>query len=350
LGDLDHETQPFGLVVPAGIVSTTGIAGLTLGGGIGWLSRKYGLTADNLLSVDLVTAEGQLVHASADEHPDLFWGMRGGGGNLGIVTSFQYALQPLGPIVVSGLILHPLEAGTGLLQFVREFSASAPDELAVMPLVRRAPPLPFLPEKVHGTPVVGVGVCYAGSIEEGQRLVAPLKAYGQPLVDLVAPKPFTALQTMFDSGAPHGNQYYLKSEYLSGLSDGAIEAVLHHAGTMTSPLSVAPIFHLGGAVSRVAPDATAFGHRDAPYALTIQAEWVDPSEADRHVQWARDFWEAIKPYSAGGVYVNFISEDEGEDRVKAAYGSELYARLAALKAKYDPTNFFRLNQNIKPSA
>jgi FAD/FMN-containing dehydrogenase len=350
LGDLDRETQAFGLAAPAGIVSTTGIAGLTLGGGIGWLSRKYGLTADNLLSVDVVTADGRFLTASEEENADLFWGVRGGGGNFGIVTSFEYRLHPVGPIVVAGLLLHPMEKATEFLRFVREYAAKAPDELTVIPLLRLAPAAPFLPVEVHGAPVVGAGVLYAGPIDEGQRAVQPLKEFGSPLADLIGPKPFMAIQTMFDSGAAPGNQYYLKSEYMFDFSDDAIDAIVAHAARITSPLSLAAFFQLGGAVSRVGENDTAFSHRDAAFALNIQASWVDPEESDEHIQWTRDFWTALQPFSTGGVYVNFLSEDEGEDRVRAAYGAVKHERLVALKNKYDPTNLFRMNQNIKPTA
>lgn len=350
LGDLDRETQAFGLAAPAGIVSTTGIAGLTLGGGIGWLSRKHGLTSDNLLSVDVVTADGRFLTASEDENADLFWGVRGGGGNFGIVTSFEYRLHPVGPIVVGGLVLHPMEKAREFLRFVREFAASAPEELTVIPLLRRAPPAPFVPVEAHGAPVVAAAVMYAGPIEEGQRLVQPLKDFGSPLADVIGPKPFMALQTIFDAAAAPGNQYYLKSEYMFDLSDGAIDAIVTHATRITSPLSLAAFFQLGGAVRRVGEDDTAFSHRDAAFALNIQASWLDPEESAVHIRWTREFWTAMKPFSTGGVYVNFLSEDEGEDRVTAAYGAAKQERLVALKNKYDPTNFFRLNQNIKPTA
>lgn len=348
-GDLDRDTQAFGLAAPGGIVSTTGIAGLTLGGGIGWLSRKHGLTSDNLLSVDIVTADGRFLTASEDENADLFWAVRGGGGNFGIVTSFEYRLHPVGPIVVAGLILHPMEKAREFLRFYREYAATAPDELTAIPLLRLAPAAPFLPEDVHGAPVVGVAVLYAGPIEDGQRVVQPLKEFGSPLVDLIGPKPYMAHQTMFDAAAPHGNQYYLKSEYLRSLSDDAIDVIATYGASILSPLSLAAFFHLGGAVSRVAEDDTAFSHRDAAFALNIQASWLDPEESDQHIRWTRDFWTAMQPFSTGGVYVNFLSEDEGEDRVRAAYGAANYERLVALKNKYDPTNLFRLNQNIKPT-
>jgi FAD/FMN-containing dehydrogenase len=348
-GDLDWETQPFGLATPGGIVSATGIAGLTLGGGIGWLQRKYGLTCDNLLSVDIVTADGRFLTASEEENADLFWAVRGGGGNFGIVTSFEYRLHPVGPIVVAGLVLHPMEEAREFLRFYREYVATAPDELSVIPLLRLAPPAPFLPKEVHGAPVVGAAVLYAGPVEEGQRLVKPLKDFGSPLADLIGPKPYIVHQTMFDAGAPDGNQYYEKSEYLSGLSDDAIDVIAAHGPGITSPGSVVAFQHMGGAISRVGEGDTAVSHRDAALAFVIQSGWVDPEESDRHIRWTREFWKAMQPFSTGGVYVNFLSEDEGEDRVQAAYGAATYERLVALKNKYDPTNLFHLNQNIKPT-
>jgi FAD/FMN-containing dehydrogenase len=349
LGDLDRETQAFGLAVPAGIVSTTGIAGLTLGGGIGWLSRKHGLTLDNLLSVDIVTADGQFQRASEDENAELFWGVRGGGGNFGVVTSFEYRLHPVGPIVVAGLVLHPMEKAGGFLRFVRDYAAVAPDELAVIPLLRRAPSTPFLPKSVHGAPVVGAAVLYAGPVKDGQRIVRPLKEFGSPLVDLIDPKPFTTHQATFDAGAPRGNHYYVKSEYLSGFSDDAIDTIAAYGASVTSPFTIVAFQHLGGAVSRVDEDATAFNHRDAAFALAIQASWTNPAESEKHIRWTREFWTAMRPFSLGGTYVNFVSADEGEDRVKELYGAAKYERLVALKNKYDPTNLFRLNQNIRPT-
>ena len=349
LGDLDRDTQAFGLAVPAGIVSTTGIAGLTLGGGIGWLSRKYGLTVDNLLSVDMVTADGQFVTASEDENADLFWGVRGGGGNFGIVTSFEYRLHPVGPMVVAGVVFHPLEKAKEVLRFYRDYVASAPDELAALPFIRLAPPVPFLPKDVHGAPVIGIAVLYAGSIADGERVVRPLREFGSPLVDLIGPKPFTAHQAMFDSGATPGEQYYVKSEYLPGFTDDAIDTIVKYGASITSPMSLAVFFHLGGAVSRVGGHETAFSHRDAAFSLIIQSHWLDAAESDKHIGWTRDFWKAMQQFSGGGVYVNFVSEDEGEDRVRAAYDAAKYERLVALKNKYDPTNLFRRNQNIKPT-
>ncbi len=325
-----------------------GIAGFTLGGGIGWLTRKHGLTCDNLLSVDIVTADGRLLTASEYENTDLFWGVRGGGGNFGIVTSFEYRLHPVGPMVLSGMALHPIDKAAEFLRFYRDFAATAPDELMTIPLIRFAPPASFIPEPLRNKLVVGVAVCYVGSVDDGEQAVQPLKEFGPPAAYLIGPKLFTTFQAMFDAGAPPGNMYYQKTECLTGLSDEAIETFIAHAAQMTSPLSLASFYQLGGAVSRVGRDETAFSHREAAFVMNIQSAWVDPNESNRHMQWTHDFWKAMRPLSTGGVYVNFISADEGEDRVRAAYDETSYERLVALKNKYDPANLFRLNQNIKP--
>ncbi len=350
LGELDRETQIFGLSVPSGIVTTTGIAGLTLGGGFGYIARKYGLSIDNLISVDMVTAEGEFLTVSKTENEDLFWGLRGGGGNFGIVTSFEYKLQKIGPMVLGGMLLHPMEDAPAFLRFYRDFIADAPDELTVVPLLRLAPPAPFLPKELHGKPVVGVIVLYAGSIEKGESLIAPLRQYGTPLIDGIGPKPFRVLQSALDATAKPGFNYYVKSEFLPALSDNIIDTLVDHALRITSPLSVIAGFHLGGAVSRVDEDATAYSHRKAAYSLIINTAWTDPDESEEHIQWTRSFWEALQPFSIGGAYVNFQSNDEGEDRVKGTYGTAKFERLSLLKKKYDPSNFFRLNQNIKPTS
>ena len=348
-GDVDRETQAFGLATPSGIVSSTGIAGLTLGGGFGWLSRKYGFTSDNLLSVDVVTADGEFLTASDTENADLFWGLRGGGGNFGIVTSFRYRLHPVGPVVVAGLRLYPMDQADAVLRFYRDFAANAPDELGTLAVLRMAPAAPFLPREIHGQPVVGIAVCYAGSVEEGERAVQPLKAFGTPVSDGIGPKPYTQHQTLLDSGVPAGRHYYWKSEYLAALTDETSATLVHHAPRMTSPLTSVLLFQLGGAIGRVPEDASAASHRDAAYVLNIQSSWLDAAEAARHVAWTREFWVAVRPLAMGGVYVNFVGADEGVERVKAAYDTDKLQRLAALKARYDPTNFFRVNQNIQPA-
>jgi FAD/FMN-containing dehydrogenase len=347
-GELDRETQLHGLATVGGIVTHTGIAGLTLGGGIGWLMRKHGATVDNLVSVDLVTADGEIVVASEDENPDLFWGLRGGGGNFGIVTSFEYRLHPVGPIVLAGPIFHALEDAPEVLRFYRDFIAAAPDELTTIFDLSVPPPLPSLPEQVHGKPVVMVGACYAGSPDEGGEVVRPLKQFGRPIVDLLEPKPYTALQSMFDPLVPHGWHRYWKSVEVPPLTDAAIDTLVEHASALTSPKSYCIVFHLGGALARGREDETAYSQRDAAHNVNINAVWTeDDVEGDRHVAWARDFFSAMQPHAGRRVYVNFLG-DEGADRVRQAYGARQYERLVELKRAYDPTNFFRLNQNIEP--
>ena len=346
LGDLDHETQHFGLAVPAGVVTTTGVAGLTLGGGFGWLSPKLGLTCDNLISADVVTANGELVSASAEENADLYWGIRGGGGNFGVVTSFHFRLHSVGPTVLAGTVVHPMEKAEELLKFHRDFIAQAPPEVGTVFALRFAPPAPFLPPEVHGKPIAAFFVCYSGQLDEGERVLKPLRQIGTPLADVVAPKPFNAHQAMLDAVQPPGRNYYWKSEDLPELSDGAIDTIVAHSHAITSPHTIVAIFQLGGAVASVSDGATAYSHRKAAYAVNCNASWED-GNSEPHVQWARDFSDALQPHSMG-VYVNFMG-DEGEDRARAAYGPEKYARLVELKDKYDPTNFFRVNQNIKPT-
>ncbi|MGH7321844.1 MAG: FAD-binding oxidoreductase [Candidatus Rokuibacteriota bacterium] len=346
-GEFDHETQAFGLATPGGIITHTGIGGLTLGGGLGWLMRRHGLTCDNLLSADLVTADGELLRASAEEHADLFWGLRGGGGNFGVVTSFEYRLHPVGPIVLAGVMLHPAARAREVLGFYRDYIAAAPDELTTIVVLRMAPPAPFLPPSVHGQPVVVIGACYAGPLEEGERAVAPLRRFGEPLVDLIRPTPYASHQALFDPTAPHGLNYYWKSEYLPPLSDALIDTLTEHAWRVETPESYTIMFHLGGAVGRQDPEGSAFEDRRATHAAVIDAVWSEPARASACVAWTQKFWEAIRPCSTGHIYVNFLGE-EGQDRVRAAYGEAKYERLRALKRKYDPTNFFRMNQNIVP--
>jgi FAD/FMN-containing dehydrogenase len=347
-GELDRETQAFGLATTGGVVTHTGIAGLTLGGGIGWLMRKHGATVDNLLSAQLVTVNGDVVTASGDENADLFWGIRGGGGNFGIVASFEYRLHPVGPEVLAGPIFHALDDASELLRFYREFIAHAPDELTTIINLRRAPSLPLLPSELHGRPVVMVVVCYAGPLGEGEAVVRPLRAFGSPLLDAIEARPYTALQSMFDATVPHGWHYYWKSSELPPLSDGAIETLLEHVAEQTSPISYCITFQLGGAVSRVGDDETAFSQRDAAHNVNINAVWTaDDEEPERHVEWARRFHAALERFACDRVYVNFLG-DEGEERVRSAYGDEKYRRLAALKGEWDPSNFLRHNQNIEP--
>jgi FAD/FMN-containing dehydrogenase len=342
----DLETQAFGLASTGGLVSTTGIAGFTLGGGIGWLVRKHGLALDNLVSVDMVTAKAELVTANMNENTDLFWGVKGGGGNFGIVTSFEYQLHPVGPIVLGGLIAYRAEEGQALLRFYRDFVKEAPEELTTLVVYLTAPPLPFLPKEVHGKHLVAIVLCYCGKVEDGQRILSPLRKFGKPVADVIQPMPYTVLQSMLDGAAPAGIQNYWKSAYISGLNDDVIDLILTYGERITSPLSAIHVHQLGGAMRRIGDDATAFSHRDAPFALNIVSSWKEPSENDKNINWTREFFAAVQKF-ATGAYVNFMGE-EGADRVKEAYG-EKYSQLVALKNKYDPTNFFHVNQNIKPT-
>lgn len=346
LGELDRETQAFGLAVPAGIVTHTGLAGLTLGGGIGWLMRKYGLTIDQLLSVDVVTADGDFVKASEQENADLFWGVRGGSGNFGIVTEFEFRLNPVGPVVLAGPILWAMEESPQVLRFYREWIKEVPDELTTIIVHRRAPPFPFIPAELHGRHVVMVVCCYAGPHDEGERVIAPMRKFGSPLLDLCERKPFVMHQAMFDASLPHGRWYYFRACDVAELSDDVIDITAEHALRMKSPLNAFPIFQLGGAVARVPEDATAFNGRSAGHTFNVNATTETSEGFEEEREWSRALWSALSPYHTS-VYANFLM-DEGEDRILQAYGPEKYARLKALKGKYDPDNFFRLNQNIRP--
>jgi FAD/FMN-containing dehydrogenase len=348
-GELDRETQTFGLAVPGGVVSTTGIAGLTLGGGQGWLGRKYGLALDNLLSVDVVTADGTFLTASAEENTDLFWGVRGGGGNFGVVTSFEYRLNPVGPIVFAGPVFYPWEQATQVLRGYRDFFADAPDEVAGQAAILTAPPAPFLPESVHGTKLVALGLCYVGDPQAGEGALAPLRSLGESVADLVGPMPYTALQTLLDEAQLPGRQNYWKSSYVNEISDEAIETVVAHVTTAPSPLTLVYFLRLGGAIARAGEDDMAYSHRLAAYDFAILTVWTDPREDDEQIAWTRELWQAMQPYAADAVYVNNLG-DEGDERVREAYGDAKYERLVALKDTYDPGNLFRLNQNIKPTA
>ena len=345
--ELDRETQSFGLATTGGIISHTGVAGLTLGGGLGWLMRKHGLAADNLLAADVVTAAGECLRASEREHSDLLWGLRGGGGNFGVVTSFEYRLHPVGPMVLAGVVLYPAASAREVLSRYREFAASAPDELTTIAVLRTAPPAPFLPTSVHGQPVVVIGACYAGPVMEGERVVAGLRRLGTPLADVIRPTPYVTHQGMLDPTAPHGLNYYWKSEYLPPLSNALIDTLVAHAWRAPSPESYTIIFHLGGAVGRVDPEQSAFEDRRATHAIVIDSVWSESARARDCMAWTKTFWEAVRPHATGRIYVNFLGE-EGPDRVRAAYGAAKYERLRALKQRYDPTNLFQLNQNIAP--
>jgi FAD/FMN-containing dehydrogenase len=345
-GDLDHEAATHGLATTGGAVSTTGIAGLTLGGGVGWLARRFGLACDNLLAVDVVTADGRWLTASADEHADLFWGVRGGGGNFGIVTSFEYRLHPVG-MVLGGVVLHPRERARDLLRFYREFAAAAPEELASLFFFQFVPPLAFLPLDLRGAPLVGVMFCYSGPPERGAAVVQPLRQFGAPVVEQVAAMPYPAMQRMLDAGSPPGVRNYWKAGFLTELGDGAVEAVVAHVTHAAQPGPLLEIFQFDGAVNRVGPHETAFSHRDGTFDFTAIAKWTDPAETQEQIAWVRALHQALEPFTTGGVYVNYLG-DEGDERVRAAYGAN-YERLVALKNTYDPTNFFRLNQNVRPT-
>lgn len=347
LGKLDHETQIFGLATPTGINSTTGIAGLTLGGGFGWLSRLYGLTIDNLRSADMVTAEGELVRANEKENSDLFWGLRGGGGNFGVVTSFEFDLHPVGPEVLAGLIVHPYSAAPEVLNFYRDFVAKIPEELNIWFILRQAPPLPFLPPEVHGKHIVILACFYGGKMTEGEKILAPFRAFGKPIADVIGPHPYTGWQAGFDPLLTPGARNYWKSHNFTVLKDGLLKILIADGEKLPSPFSEIFVGRLGGAINRVPVDATAYPHRDAEFVMNVHTRWENPGDDARCVKWSRDFFEATKPFATGGVYVNFMPEDETE-RIGGAYAQN-YNRLVKLKAKYDPENFFRMNQNIPPS-
>jgi FAD/FMN-containing dehydrogenase len=349
-GDMDRETQLFGLAVPGGVVSTTGVAGLTLHGGVGHLRRKYGLSIDNLLSVDIVTADGVLRRASASENEDLFWAVRGAGSNFGVVTSFEFEAHPIGPMIMVGAIFYSLDDIQELLPAWRDYMASAPDELSSVALAWSVPPHEPFPPEQHGEPVLVVAGAYAGSVEEGEPVVQPLRELGQPLIDLSGPWPWVGLQTGFDALFPQGGLYYWKSRVLAELSDAAIEDIADFGARRPSPLTDITVWHQGGAMSRVAETETAYGGRDATFLVTGEVSWDDPAQTDDAIAWGRDFWEAMGRHSTGGLYLNFPGfGEEKEALVKAGYGVN-YERLAALKAKYDPTNLFRMNLNITPAS
>ena len=347
LADVDKETQAFTLAVPTGINSTTGIAGLSLGGGFGWLTRKYGLTIDNLMTADVVTADGGLVRASLTENSDLFWAIRGGGGNFGVVTAFEFQLHQVGPQVLSGLVVHPFaDAGTVIRKYRKALEA-APDELTCWVVMRQAPPLPFLPVEWHGKEVLVLAICYCGRIEEGERATAELRAIGTPIADVVGPTPFTAWQQAFDPLLAPGARNYWKSHDFTELSDAAIDVLIDAIRRLPGPECEVFIGHVGGAAGRIAAEATAFPQRNSHFVMNVHARWREIRMDQPCMDWARGLFEAAKPHAAGTAYVNFMPQDEIE-RVEAAYGSN-YQRLVEVKRKYDPLNFFRMNQNIRPT-
>jgi hypothetical protein len=350
-GDVDYETQAHGLATTGGIVGHTGVAGLTLGGGMGFLMRKYGLTVDNLLAAEVVTAEGSIVRASADEHPDLYWALRGGGGNFGVVSSFRFALHFVGPTVMAGPVFWAADDTTDVLRFYRDFAAEAPDELGTVVRLGTVPPLPVISEDLHWRPAIAVACCYAGAIEDGERAVRDLRRFGAPLVDLISATPYAAFQGALDDTVLHGWHYYWKSTNLAGLSDNAITVIADHAYTASSPRSYAAMFHMSGAVARVPYDATAYAGRNVAHNIIIDGVWL-PDESGEHAAaetaWVRQFLQALQPHRTAGVYVNFLDSDDDNSRVREAYGDHIYRRLAEVKAKYDPDNAFHHNKNIQP--
>jgi FAD/FMN-containing dehydrogenase len=347
LADLDAATQAHGLATPVGINSTTGIAGLTLGGGFGWLSRKYGMTVDNLESAEVVTSDGRVVRASATEHPDLFWAIRGGGGNFGVVTRFEFRLHPVGPAVLSGLIVYPISEAKSVLRRYRDFVARSPEELSVWAVLRKAPPLPFLPEHVHGTGVIALAVIYAGDPKEGQRLIEPLRSFGTPVGQHVGVHSYVAWQQTFDPLLTAGARNYWKSHNFATLEDGLLDTAIEFAGTLPSPQCEIFLASIGGATARPAPDSAAYAQRDANFVMNVHGRWDDAADDGLGIAWARAFFQAAAPFATGGAYVNFLTADEG-DRVRSAYGPN-YDRLAQVKRTYDPDNLFRMNQNIEPA-
>lgn len=348
-GDVDRETQVFGLATTGGNVAATGIAGLTLGGGYGHLRRKYGMTIDNLLSVDLVTADGECIRASEQENAELFWALRGGGGNFGIVTSFEYRLYPVGPIVMLCAVMHPVENARDILRAWRDFMGSAPEEFSSLAIFWNIPVADGFPPEVQGKPILLLAGVYCGDVEEGARLVQPLRDLDTPLLDISGPTPWVAVQSAFDPLLPDGELRYWKSLFLNNLDDEVIDAFLKRAIQRPHPKSLVAIWHHGGAMSRVAPTATAYGDRSAPYLFSIDTAWLEPADNEKNIAWTRRLWEDMHAFSSGGIYFNFPGLlEEGEQLLRDTFGVN-YERLVAVKNQYDPTNMFHLNHNIKPT-
>jgi FAD/FMN-containing dehydrogenase len=347
--DFDAETQAFGLAATGGLVSTTGVSGFTLGGGIGWLVRKQGLACDHLVGADIVTADGRLVRAGADGDSELLWGLRGGGGNFGVATALEFALQPCGPMVYGGIAVFAGERAADVCAFYADWTASElPDELTTVLNLTTAPPAPFLPESVHGLPVAVLAACYAGPADAGERALAPVRDLGEPVADLLGPLPYVAMQQLLDPLWGRGARNHMKAGYLADLGSGAVDALLRGWEAKPSPMSELHVHHMGGAAARRAHDSAAFPHRDAPYVVNLISRWTDAGTDDEQVGWGRELYSSLAEHTTGGAYVNFLG-DEGADRVQAAYGDEAYARLQALKRTYDPDNAFHRNQNVVPA-
>lgn len=348
LGDVDRETQLHGLAAVLGFVSQTGIAGLTLGGGFGYLTRRWGWTSDTVTGMDVVTADGRLVHASYDQNPDLFFGLRGGGGNFGVVTGIDYALFPVGPEVVGGLVAWPASETASVLALYRELAETAPRELTLVALMRPAPPAPWLPKDVHGKPIVALLACYSGEVAEGERAVLPIKKFKKPIGDVLVRRPYVQMQSLLDATQPKGRRYYWKSEYLARIDQAACDKAIEHAAKIKSPHSAVIFFQIGGALNEEDDDHSPVGNRNARYVLNIAGSWERPEDDAVNIQWARDAWSELKAFSTGGTYINFLTTDDGADRERAALGNAI-EHLATIKAKWDPDNFFRTNRNIKPT-
>ena len=348
LGDVDRETQVHGLAGVLGFISNTGIAGLTVGGGFGYLTRRFGWTSDNLLSMEVVTADGRVVRASERENADLFWGLRGGGGNFGVVTGFEYKLYPVGPDVMAGAIAWRAEYAGKVLEMLRTLMEQAPPELVCVAGLRIAPPAPWLSKDIHGKPIVALFVCHTGQLTEGEKLVAPIKAFGTPVGDIVQRRPYVSQQSLLDATQPKGRRYYWKSEYLPKLQPELLAKTIRHAEAIVSPHSAILLFPLDGALNRLPEDHSSVGNRDTAWVLNIAASWEKAEEDKTNIEWARAAWRDMRSFSTGGTYVNFLTEEEGDERIHAAYGNN-YERLVEVKSKWDPGNLFSMNKNIVPS-
>jgi FAD/FMN-containing dehydrogenase len=348
LGDVDRETQVHGLAAVLGFVSNTGIAGLTLGGGFGYVTRRFGWTSDNVRSMEVVTAEGRVVRASERENADLFWGLRGGGGNFGVVTRFEYQLYPLGPEVMAGAIAWRGEHAREVLAMYRTFVAQAPPELACVAGLRLAPPAPWLPKDVHGKPIVALFFCHTGPVAEGERLAASIKAFGTPVGDIIQPRSYVSQQSLLDATQPKGRRYYWKSEYLPGVEPPLLDRMIEHAGRIISPHSAILLFPLDGALNRLPEDHSPVGNRGAGAVLNVAAAWDKADDDAANIEWTRAAWRDMRAFSTGGTYVNFLTEEEGDDRIHDAYGKN-YGRLVTVKKQWDPRNLFRAYKNIAPA-
>lgn len=349
LGDVDRETQLHGLAAVLGFVSNTGIAGLTLGGGIGYLTRRFGWTSDTVLSMEVVTADGKVVRASEEENSDLFWALRGGGGNFGVVTNFEYQLYPIGPEILAGAIAWRMEDAPAVLEMFRNLIANAPPELTCAAGLRLAPPAPWLPKDIHGKPIIALFVCYTGALSEGEKVIAPIKSFGSPVGDVVLRRTYVSQQSLLDATQPKGRRYYWKSEYLPGLSSELLSEVTEQAQRIVSPFSLIILFPVDGALNELAEDHSAVGNRNAAVLLNIAGSWETSGDDEANIEWARIAWRRLRRFSTGGTYINFLTEEEGDERIKAAYGRN-YTRLVEIKAKWDPENLFHMNKNIAPGA